>query len=165
MKTEVEELKESLSFTQNNIDQSFSNKIEKVHSPEKELTSTNEDVDESPRESWKECENKIYDLLKEKMEMNTSNVSIGRVHRVREKSKDEERAIVIQFLLDQDKANILRNCKKLEETKTSIFKTFSQETMQIRNEKWKEVLVSRKQGKISYLHYRRVICKEGRKPV
>ena len=44
VKTDVEELKESLSFTQNNIDHRFSNINEKVQSLEKELSSTKEDV-------------------------------------------------------------------------------------------------------------------------
>ena len=33
--------------------------------------------------------------------------------------------------------------------------------MQIRKEKWKEILANRKLGKILYLQYRSVICKEG----
>ena len=60
--------------------------------------------------------------------------------------------------------NILRNCKKLKGTKVSIFEDFSQGTMQIRKEKWKEVLANRKQDKILYLQYRSVISKEGRTP-
>ena len=44
MKKDVEELKEHLSFTQNDIDQRFSNTDEKVQSLEKELSSTKEDV-------------------------------------------------------------------------------------------------------------------------
>ena len=74
------------------------------------------------------------------------------------------RAIVVQLSFYKDKINILRNCKKLQGTKISIFEDFPQEAMQIRKEKWKEVLANRKQGKISYLQYRSVICKEGRAP-
>ena len=44
VKKDVEELKEHLSFTQNDIDQRFSNTDEKVQSLEKELSSTKEDV-------------------------------------------------------------------------------------------------------------------------
>ena len=189
VKTNVEELKESLSFTQNDIDQSL----------KKELSSTRKDVrviqtteptwaleirrelvelegrsrrnnlrilgiKEDPRESWEECENKIYDSLEEKLEMDTSNIYIERAHRVGEKSNDKERAIVVQFSFYKDKINILRNCKKLKGTAISIFEDFIQETMQIRKEKLKEVLANRKQAKISYLQYKSVICKEGRTP-
>ena len=117
-----------------------------------------------PQESWEECENKIYDLLEEKLEMDTSNITIERAHRVGEKSNNKERTIVVQFSFYKDKMNIPRNCKKLKGTKISVFEDFSQETMQIRKEKWKEVLANRKQGKISFLQYRSVICKEGRTP-
>ena len=120
-------------------------------------------IKEDPRESWEECENKIFDLLEEKLEMETSNITIERAHRVGENSNDKERAKVVQFSFYKDKINILRNWK-FKGTKISIFDDFSQETMQIRKEKWKEVLTNRKQGKISYLQYRSVICKEGRTP-
>ena len=107
-------------------------------------------IKEDPRELWlwEECENKIYDLLEEKLEMDGSNVTIEMAHRVGEKLNDKERVIVVQFLFYKDKTNILRNCKKLKGTKFSIFEDFSKETMQIRKEKWKKVLANRKQGKI-----------------
>ena len=92
-------------------------------------------VKEDPRESLEEYENKIYDLLEEKLQIDTRNISIERVYLVGEKSSNEERAIVVQFSFYKDKANILRNCKKLKETKISIFEDFSQETMQIHKEK------------------------------
>ena len=92
--------------------------------------------------------------------MDTSNITIEKTHRIGEKSNDKERAIVVQFPFYNDKIHILRNYKKLKGTKIFIFEDFSQEAMQIRGEKWKEVLVNRKQGKISYLQYRSVICKE-----
>ena len=44
VKTDVEELEESLSFTQNDIDQRFSNINKKVQSLEKKVGSTKEDV-------------------------------------------------------------------------------------------------------------------------
>ena len=45
VKTDVEELKESLSFTQNDIDQRFLNtEIKKVQSLEKKLSSTKEEI-------------------------------------------------------------------------------------------------------------------------
>ena len=199
MKTDVEELKESLSFTKNDIDQKFSNINGKVQGLEKELSSTKEDVcliqtteptsaleicrklvdledrsgrnnlrtlgiKKDPRESWEECESKIYDLLEEKLDMDTSNTTIERAHRVGEKSNDKERAIVVQFSFYKDKINILRNCKKLKGIKISIFEDFSQESMQTCKSKWKEVLAIKTHGEITYLQYRSVICKEGRIP-
>ena len=121
-------------------------------------------IKEDPRELWEECENKIYDLLEEKLETDTSNITIERAHRVGENSNDKERAIVVQFSFYKDKINILRTCKKLKRTNISIFEGFSQKTRQIRKEKWKEVIANRKQGNVSHLQFRSVICKEGRTP-
>ena len=169
--TDVEELKESLIFTQNDLEKELSSTKENVGVIEtaeptlaleirrKVVILNNRSkrnnlrilgIKEDPRELWlwEECENKIYDLLEEKLEMDGSNVTIETAHRVGEKLNDKERAIVVQFLFYKDKTNILRNCKKLKGTKFSIFEDFSKETMQIRKEKWKKVLANRKQGKI-----------------
>ena len=97
--------------------------------------------------------------------MDTSKISIERAHLVGGKSNDKEKAIIAQFSFYKDEKIILIIFKKLNGTKMSIFEDFSsQETMQIRKEKYKEVLANRKQSKISYLQYRNVICKEGRTP-
>ena len=96
--------------------------------------------------------------------MDTSNISIVRAHCNGEKSDDKERAIVVQFLFYKDNINIFRNRKKFRGTRFSMFQRFSQETMQICKQKWKEILANKKQGKILYLQYRSVICKEGRTP-
>ena len=65
VKTDVEELKESLSFTQGNMEQRFSNKNEKVQSLEKELSSTKEDtgIIQTTEPTWaSEISRKLVDL-------------------------------------------------------------------------------------------------------
>ena len=78
--------------------------------------------------------------------MDTINITIERAHRVGEESSNKERAIAVQFSLYKDKINILRNYTgtKFKGTKNSIFKDFPQEAMQIRKQKWKEVLANKK---------------------
>ena len=76
------------------------------------------------KELWGEWENKIYELLEEKLEMDTSNISMEKAHHVGEKSNDKERAIVVQFKFYKDKINIFKNRKKLNKTKVSIFEYF-----------------------------------------
>ena len=76
------------------------------------------------------------------------------------KKTGRERQIVVQFNCYKNKFDILRNCKKLKGTNFSVFEDFSKETASIRKEKWKEVLKNQKDGKISYLQYKTVICKE-----
>ena len=97
--------------------------------------------------------------------MDTSNKSIERAYLPGKKSDNKKKVIVVQFLFYKDKTNILRNCKKLKGTKITIFEDLSQETIQIRKEKWKELPGNKKQSEIPYLQYVSVICKEGRPPV
>ena len=92
--------------------------------------------------------------------MDTSEIWTERAHRVGEKKTGQERQIVVQFNSYKNKLDILRNCKKLKGTNLSIFADSSKETTSIRKEKWKEVLKNRKDGMISYLQYKTVICKE-----
>ena len=111
-------------------------------------------------ESWEDCENKIYDLLENKLEMDIENVVIERAHRTGKKNKNRSRPIVAQFSFYKDKMNILKNCKKLKNTRFSIFEDFSRETAAIRKEKWQEFLANRGKGMMSYINYRTVICKQ-----
>ena len=93
--------------------------------------------------------------------MDTSEIWIERAHRVGgEKKRGEERQIVVQFNSYKNELDILRNGKKLKGTNFSIFEDFSKGTPSIRKKKWKELLKSRKDGKISYLEYKTVICKK-----
>ena len=119
-----------------------------------------QEIDEYENESREDWENKIYDLLENKLEMVIENVVIERVHRTGKKNKNRSRPIVAQFSFYEDKMNILKNCKKLKNTKFSIFEDFSRETAAIRNEKWQEVLANREKAMISYLSYGTVLCKQ-----
>ena len=70
-----------------------------------------EGIKEHENESWEDCENKIYGLLENKLEMDIENVVIERAHQTWKKSKNRSRPIVAQFLFYKDKMNILKNCK------------------------------------------------------
>ena len=107
-------------------------------------------INENPGNSWKKCQNRICDMLEEKLKRSTSNKRIEMEHCVGGKWNNKERVIVAQFSFSKDNINVLRNRKKLKENKISIVEDFSEETMQI-CKKWKEVLAKRKQSKISYL--------------
>ena len=153
VKTDVEELKESHSFTQNDIDQRLSNINEKVQNLEKELNSTKEGVvaiqTTEPRAL--EIRRKLVDLedrsrrnhlqilgIKEdprksweECENKICNMleenwiwTQERAYCVEEKSNDKERAIVVQFSFYKDKINILRNCNNLRELKFPYSKIF-----------------------------------------
>ena len=95
-----------------------------------------ERIKEHENESWEDCKNKIYDLLENKLEMDIENVVIERAHRTGKKNKNRSRPIVAQFSFYKDKMNILKNCKKLKNTRFSIFEDFCRETAAIHKEKW-----------------------------
>ena len=76
-----------------------------------------ERIKEHQNELWEDYENKIYDLLENKLDMDIENVVIERAHRTGEKNKNKSRPIVAQFSFYKDGMNILKNCKKLKNTK------------------------------------------------
>ena len=117
-------------------------------------------IKEGKDETWEECEERVNCFLEEKLDMGTREIWIEHEHRVGEKKHGEERQTVVQFNSYKNRLDIFRNCKKLKGTNFLIFEDFSKETASIRKEKWKEVLKNRKDGKISYLQYKTVICKE-----
>ena len=117
-------------------------------------------IKEGKSETWEECEERVNCFLKEKLDIDTSKIWIERAHRVGEKKTAQERQIVVQFNSYKNKLDILRNCKKLKSTKFSVFEDFSKETVSTRKEKSKGILKNRKDGKISDLQYKTVICKE-----
>ena len=67
--------------------------------------------------------------------MDIENVAIERAHRTGKKKRNRSRPIVAQFSFYKDKMNIL-NCKKLKNTRFSIYEDFSRKTAAIRKEKW-----------------------------
>ena len=117
-------------------------------------------IKEGKNETWEECEERVNCFLEEKLDMDTRKIWIERADRVGEKKRGQEIQIVVQFKNYKNKLDIFRNCKKLKGTNFSIFEDFNKETASTRKKKWKEVLKNRNDGKISYLQYKTVICKE-----
>ena len=56
-----------------------------------------EGIKEHEKESWDDRENKIYDLLKSRLELNIENVVIERAHQNGKKNKNSSRPIVAHF--------------------------------------------------------------------
>ena len=78
--------------------------------------------------------------MENELEMDIENVVIERPHWTGKKNKNRSRPIVAQFSSYKDKMNILKNCKKLKNTRFSIFEDFSWETAANDKEKWQDVL-------------------------
>ena len=71
-------------------------------------------------------------MLENKLETDIENVVNEQAHRAGKKSKSRFRPISTQFLFYKDKISNLRNCKKLKNTKFSIFEDFFRDTAAIR---------------------------------
>ena len=138
---DINDLKESLEFFQNEYDDKFKNMGEKIQKLEEKINLMKEElhviqttelswiittdaklidledrsrrnnlrfegINEHENETWEDCENKIYDLLENKLEMDIENVVIKRAHRTGKKNKKRSRPIVAQFSFYKDKINI-----------------------------------------------------------
>ena len=114
---------------------------------------------ESQGESWEQTTDKIYHFMEAELDINCSNIIIECAHRTGRHREGKPRAVAAKFLNYNDKSEILRNCKKLKGTEFCVYEDFSKDTVNIRKELWKTVLANRKEGKVSYLNYRSVVCR------
>ena len=109
-----------------------------------------EGIKEHQNESWEDCENKIYDFMIRKQTWNGQwkrfHRFIEQEHQTRKKYKNRPRLKVAQVSFFKDKINILKNCKKLKNTRFFILEDFSRQKAAISKEKWQEVLVIGKKG-------------------
>lgn len=81
-------------------------------------------IKEREKDSWQDCENKIYNLLK-KWTLNGQSAScLERAHQIGKKKKNRWLPIVAAFSFCEDKVNILKDYEKLKNTTFSIFEDF-----------------------------------------
>ena len=114
-------------------------------------------IKEHNKESWEECERRVYSILKERLDI--ENLEIERAHRTGRKIRNKPRINVCKLLRFKEKQNILRNAKLLKVTNIFITADYCQDTVQYRKELWEEVKVLWSQGKIAYLNYRSIISR------
>ena len=173
---DIDNIKESLEFTQEVIDKKVKTVEEKVETIENKFTNEvqrklTEIEDRSRRnniriegvvqesyESWDQTETMVNNLLKDKLEI--ENVKIERAHRTGRTNEEKTRTIVCKLLDYKDKLKIMQNRKKLKGTNIYINEDFSKETREHRKKLWEEVKVLRSQGEIAYLNYRSISQKK-----
>ena len=76
------------------------------------------------------------------------------------KSRSKSRTIVFNLSQFQDKQNILRKARLLNETDKFINEDYCKDTVEYRKELWGEVKLLRSQGKIAYLNYRTIASRD-----
>ena len=116
-------------------------------------------IEESPDETWETCENKIKDIIKEKLDIET-DVELDRCHRIGKKRGSRPRTLICRFTKFKDKQCVLSNARKLRGTNIYIYENFSQDTMELRKYLWEQVLEYRRQRKFAYLNYRNIVVKD-----
>ena len=113
-------------------------------------------VAEENRETWDDCERKVKEIIMDRLEL-----EVHRAKRSKYEKKDQPRTIVCKLLSYKDKVKVLQNCKKLKGSHIYINKDFCQATLQYRKELWKEVKRLREEeDKIAYLQYRSIVVKD-----
>ena len=101
-------------------------------------------LQETPNETWKTCEEKVQEILKNNLGFATE-VEIDRCHRVKSRNQSGQhqgrpRTIICRFNKFKDKQQILNNAKKLRDTGIYIYEDFSKDTMDLRKTLWEKVL-------------------------
>ena len=117
-------------------------------------------VEETPNETWEDCQIKIQELIKNKLKINEC-IEIGRCHCLsKKKHQNCLRTIICRITKFKEKQEILKNAKLLKNTGIFVYEDFCKDTMELRKELWQEVLEYRRQDKFAYLNYRSIIVRD-----
>ena len=108
-------------------------------------------------ESWNDCENKVKEILKNRLVL--ENVDIERAHRMGKRKQDQThpRTIIFKLASWKAKEQILSKRKLLKDTGFFINEDFSDATNKIRKGLFEERKKQRKQGKFSIVVYDKLI--------
>lgn len=83
-------------------------------------------IPESQRESWEETEDKVRQILAEKLQMDEKRIEVERAHRTGDSSGDRPRPVVVKFLRWKDKAAIMARGNKLKGTNIYLNEDYSE---------------------------------------
>ncbi|XP_035660128.1 protein unc-13 homolog C-like [Branchiostoma floridae] len=178
---EVQEIKDSLHFSQKEIDDNKLNlyrHVQKVEDIETEITLLKKDitandtkvdnlenqsrrnnilidvVPDTKDETWDQCEQKVRDLLKEKLKLDPKQIEIERAHRNgRFQDGGRPRPIVAKLLRFKDKDTIIKRAKYLKGSTIYMSEDFSEKVRQKRKELIPEMKAARERGNIAYLKF------------
>ena len=120
--------------------------------------------EESADESWAESEKKVKDLLEQKLGL-SRDIELERVHRIARKEdaagpirgSPKPRAIIAKFIRFKDRSEVMANAKKLKGTNIYINEDFIDSVRKRRKELLPAMFEARKQGKIAFLRYDKLV--------
>lgn len=183
---DIQELKISLQFTQGEVDtikeekrkltestdtvqndfykvcenlHDITDKLEYLEGQSRRKNLVFEGVLESPGETWADAEEKINQLLREKLQLQHP-VEMERVHRVgKPGGRDWPRPIIAKLLRWKDREAILQRAKQLKGTKIYINEDYMDSIKMKRKELMPELRAARERGDIAFLRYDKLIVR------
>ena len=183
---EIEDVKSSLEFTQNDMDdkvkiieinaqknkkelkeirdiepgyvQEIRKKVVDLEDRSRRQNLRIDGIKESDNESWEDCQKKVQEMFRTKLNLEET-IEIDRAHRSGKRKDNRARTIVLKLKNYEDKTTILKKGNLLKDTGIYINENFSRETLEYRKTLWDEVKAHRRNGKISYLQYRTVVVR------
>ena len=117
-------------------------------------------IEETPNETWEDCEIKIKELIKSKLKIN-EHIEIDCCHRLlKKKNQNRPRTIICCIVKFKEKQKKLKTAKLLENNGIFIYEGFCKDSMELSKELWQEVLEYRRQNKFAYLNYRSIVVRD-----
>ncbi|KAI8499875.1 hypothetical protein Bbelb_221920 [Branchiostoma belcheri] len=182
---EVQEIKDSLQYSQKEIDENKINllrHVQKVEDIDTEITLLKKDItvndtkvdyleNQSRRnnilidgvadtkdETWEQCEQKVRELVKEKLKLDPKQIEIERAHRNgRFNDGGRPRPIVAKLLRYKDRDQIMKRAKYLKGTHIYINEDYSEKVRQKRKELIPQMKAERERGNIAYLKFDKLV--------
>ncbi|KAI8514789.1 hypothetical protein Bbelb_073800 [Branchiostoma belcheri] len=122
-------------------------------------------VADNKQENWSQCEQKVRDILKDKLKLDPLKIEIERSHRNGKFQEDgRPRPIVVKLLRYKDKEVIMQRAKNLKGSNIFINEDFSDAVRQKRKELLPEMRAQRERGNIAFLRFDRLVVHPPRSP-
>lgn len=178
MKKQTTELKDTIT---NSIIKKMDEKLQPIIAENKDLkfkmASLEKEIEYLKRERKqnniiifrkKEGEKSTADLLKEvratfknDLDINIEEYEVNKIYRIgKEKNDDKPRPILLSFVNEWKKDEVMRNKKNLKEV--YITEDYTKEVMEKRKELQSKLIEERKKGNFAYLKYDKLIVKENK---
>lgn len=117
-------------------------------------------IPETPGESWVESEEKVKEILKQKLQLQRE-IDIERAYRIGKPEPDRERprSIVVKFLHFKDKTAVMQRAKNLKGTRIFINEDYTDAVRLKRKELMPKLKAAREKGEIAYLRHDKLIIR------
>lgn len=185
MNREAQDLKNSLQFSQKEVDElketckelkkksqeartdistvresvmTMSGKSDYLEGQSKRKNVIIDGIPESPGESWEESEYKVRELLRTELQMDEERIEVERAHRMGNgRGADKPRQIVVKFLRFKDKTAVMGRRNRLKGTNIFLNEDYPEAVHQKRKELVPAMKAERSKGNIAYIRYDRLI--------